>query len=260
MFGFLKRKPKPPPGPTPLPVPSPSALDWAAPSPSETVHVIGDIHGRADLFDALLDKLGTEARTVLVGDYVDRGPDSAGALRRARDLAPAPGGRHEALLGNHEVMLLEFIDDPAGRGTRWLRFGGADTLRSFGVDPPADTSDLDALVEAGDALSEALGPIEPWLRALPTLWRDGTLAVAHAGCTPGHALSDQPRKPLLWGGPGVMDEERDDGIWVAHGHVVVERAYAERGRIAVDTGAAYGRPLTAAIVEPGAPVRFEEAA
>ena len=259
MFGFLKRRAKPGQGPAPLPVPEPSGRDWAPPAPSERVHVIGDVHGRIDLLDALMDRLGTETRTVLVGDYVDRGPDSAAVLTRARDLAPEPGGRHEALLGNHEVMLLEFIDDPAGRGTRWLRFGGEDTLRSFGVEPPA-RADLDAMAEAADALSDAMGPLEGWLRALPTLWTDGTLAVAHAGCTPGRAMDDQPARALLWGGPGVMDEERGDGVWVAHGHVVVERAYAERGRIAVDTGAAYGRPLTAAVIEPGAPVRFEEAA
>ena len=238
---------------------APARHDWPAPAPEGPVCIVGDVHGCAAMLDELLDRLADEAegraRIVLVGDLVDRGPDSAAALRRARGLAPRPGGAHEVLLGNHEEMMLDFLDDPAGKGLRWLRFGGRETMESFGIAAPEEGGDLDEIAEASDALREALGPLEAWVRALPLLWHSGNLAVTHAGADPARPIGSRPRT-LVWGHSDFMEAERADGIWVAHGHTVVEEAYAEAGRIGVDTGAVYGGPLTAAVIEPGRMPRF----
>src|SRR5687768_15675894 len=92
-----------------------AAVAFTAPvAPTEPLAVIGDVHGCDRLLARLLDRLETEApwhRVVLVGDTVDRGEDSAGVLRR---LARQPDV--VTLMGNHETMMLEFVDEPERRG------------------------------------------------------------------------------------------------------------------------------------------------
>ena len=223
------------------------------PEPEVPVCVIGDVHGRYDLLCALLARLDAAAdavppRLILVGDLIDRGPDSARVLALVRRMTEAAPGRIEALMGNHEEMMLAALDDPDGAGLRWLTHGGAETLHSFGIDPLASGPDPGTRVRrALAALRDALPPgTEAWLRARPPLWRDGRLAVCHAGADPGLPIEAQPPRTLIWGHRDFLHRPRRDGLWVAHGHTVVPQPLAAGGRIAVDTGAwATGR-LTAA--------------
>ena len=244
---WLPRALRPTPDPTPLP------------RLTLPVCVVGDIHGRADLLDRMLALIAAEpetatARLIFVGDYIDRGPDSAKVLLRLQEMTTA--GRAVCLMGNHERMLLDVIDRPEEAGQRWLLNGGDATLTSLGAGGRlvGDTEAARMAALAG-RLRAALPPgIEDWLRALPLWWQDQGLAVVHAGADPARAMADQTEDALIWG-HRHFGKPRADGLWIAHGHVVRTEPRAEAGRIAVDTGAWSTGRLTAAWIDAGQ-VRF----
>src|SRR5262245_23515368 len=101
-------------------------------------YVIGDIHGRSDLLDQMVDEIkrdlqkhpAADAVTVTLGDYVDRGSDSRGVLDRLID-NPFPT-KYIPLKGNHEALFEAFLRDPAV-ASQWRRLGGVETLHSYGV-------------------------------------------------------------------------------------------------------------------------------
>jgi serine/threonine protein phosphatase 1 len=226
----------------------------AALAPESAFVAVGDIHGMGDLLDALVAKLDTEAPglpLVFVGDYVDRGPDSAGVLRRLMELNPESKGG-SCLLGNHEAMMLEFLDTPDSAGRLWMANGGAETLRSFGItdpeDHPFETLRDRLRTAAGDALLD-------WLARRPLIWQSGNVAVSHAGGDPKLPVRPDRGHGLLWGHPDLFDTPRKDGLWMVHGHFITEAPVMKAGRIGIDTGAFQTGRLTAAIIEPGY-VRF----
>lgn len=236
----------------------PSATPEIPPLPrlDAPVCIIGDIHGRADLLDRLLAMIPADpaARLIFAGDYVDRGPDSARVLQQLQALTRA--GKAICLMGNHERMLLDAIDRPRAAGQRWLLNGGDATLQSLGGGGRLPGEDEAARMAALAAQLQALLPegVEDWLRQLPLWWRDQGLAVVHAGADPALAIEDQPEATLLWG-HRRFGQPRADGLWIAHGHVIVAEPKAEAGRIALDTGAWSSGHLTAAWIEAGQ-VRF----
>ena len=237
------------------------------PSVSRPVWFVGDLHGRADALDALLARLRPELNAareaggalVFLGDYVDRGPDSAAVLTRLRRMVESDDLETVCLIGNHERMMLDFMDDPVQRGRFWMRNGGARTLESFGLPPVGADGGPRALRGAATALRAALAPgMEEWLRNLPLQWSHGELACVHAGMDPARPATAQDPDVMVWGHPDFAQRRREDALWVAHGHTVVERPAAEEGRIAVDTGAWRTGRLTAGCVRPGdAAVSFE---
>jgi serine/threonine protein phosphatase 1 len=216
------------------------------PQPDPPVCVVGDVHGCAALLERLLEQIATRdrsrpagagcARLILAGDMIDRGPDSAAVLARVQALCAAD--RAVALMGNHERLMLDFLDAPARSGPLWRANGGDATLLSLGVNPHRST-DPDRL--AAD-LRAALPPgTEDWLRALPLTWRPeepgAGLAVSHAGADPARPFEDQDDRALLWGHRDFRRRMRADGLWIVHGHVITREVLAEDGRIGVDTGA-----------------------
>lgn len=196
------------------------------------------------------------AAIVLVGDYVDRGENSAAVLNRV--FALDKGSENVVcLMGNHERMMLDFIDDPVGAGPRWLRHGGMQTLASYGIGGVNDSSDPGTMLEAAGSLAEALGQeLLVWLRALPLDWMSGNVIVTHAALDPDMPPSVQSDRCKLWGHPDFMQKPRRDGIWVAHGHVVVDMPTASQSRISVDTGAVFSGRLTAAVLNPSGEPEF----
>ena len=217
-------------------------------------YVIGDIHGRDDLLARLLNRIADDSpapnpRVVCVGDYVDRGEDSAGVLRRLFALSQDPASHVTCLMGNHEDMMLKFLNDPATHGPRWLRNGGLQTVASFGVRQVSQYMDETALKATRDRLRGAMGEaLESWLRALPVRWENGNITVVHAGADPARALSDQDRSTLLWGHASFLTTPRTDGNWLVFGHTVVAEPYAKLGRVAIDTGAYATGRLTAVCI------------
>lgn len=214
--------------------------------PRRALAVIGDVHGCADLLAEALAYAG-DRLTICVGDYVDRGPDSAAVLQL---LMEQPNIL--CLGGNHEEMLLRFLNDPQGSGAAWLRHGGDCTVRSFGLDPRAAETGAAALSDLRDGLQEAMGPEAiAWLRARPDKAVFGNLAVVHAGADPRVPIDEQDGATLRWGHRRFSRTVRKDGIWVVHGHTVVPEAKVSAGRIAIDTGAYATGRLTLAELSDG---------
>lgn len=236
--------------------------DYLPPQPLQPVAVVGDIHGCSDLLANLLDQLENRSCEVIVtvGDYVDRGEDSAAVLSMLMAKSTATPERFVCLMGNHEKMMLDFLDRPEERGRRWLRNGGLQTLASFGIGGVTETAAEDLLRQTSETLRNALPEgMEDWIRGLPDRWSSGSLWVVHAAADPALPVNAQDKRTLLWGHGAFLTTPRRDGLWVAHGHTIVDMPEMRRSRISVDTGAYHSGRLTAAIIGPSGEVDFVQA-
>jgi serine/threonine protein phosphatase 1 len=190
---------------------------------------------------------------VHVGDLVDRGPDARGVLDFLID-GIASGKDWVVLKGNHDRMFAGFVSDithhdPGLRGDlSWLhpKLGGAATLKSYGVANAADRPVRDVHADA-----QAAVPHEHirFIQALPTFHRTEEALFVHAGIRPGVALVDQTETDLLWIRQGFLDDPRDHGAMVVHGHTAIDRPRHYGNRINIDSGAAYGGPLSAIVID-----------
>lgn len=220
----------------------------------QRIYAVGDVHGCRHLLDRLLARIDSDlserpvarASEVFLGDYVDRGPDSAGVLER---LSQPPRGRDRVcLMGNHEEVMLEALDDDAAMD-RWLRFGGDATVRSYGLDPGVRWDGSAALRTALRAAIPAAHLA--FLRTLVVAHRVGDTLFVHAGIRPGVPLEAQTRQDLLWIREPFLDHDGPLPLRIVHGHTPVESARVHPQRINIDTGAVYGGALTAVALEEG---------
>jgi serine/threonine protein phosphatase 1 len=202
-------------------------------------YAIGDIHGSLHMLRPLLGRCrdhaaGRPMTLVFLGDYIDRGPDSAGVVRAVMALEARMPGGVIALKGNHEAVALEVIDGTSDQDF-WLTQGGEETLQSYGVDS-----------------ARALPPEHvQWMRSRPLWHDDGRRFFVHAGIRPGKPLDAQREHDLIWIREPFLSDPRDHGRLIVHGHTPVGTAAPDlRGnRLNVDTGAVYGGALTAAVFD-----------
>ena len=218
--------------------------------PGQRVYAIGDIHGRADLFSAMIAsiddddnrrgpaRLGTTV--VLLGDLIDRGPDSAAVLSMAR----AWQGRRKVriIAGNHEEMLLRSLDDLEALRAL-LRYGGRETVMSFGMSAEdyerADYETVQAALRAGidDDLRGFIESFEDQIRI-------GDYLFVHAGIAPDVPIEDQTTADTRWIREPFLSSPADHGVVVVHGHTITEGAEIAPNRIGIDTGAYASGNLT----------------
>jgi serine/threonine protein phosphatase 1 len=224
--------------------PKPNPVFDALIAPDQPLFVIGDVHGCAEQLVSLMEKQPSDSQLVFVGDLIDRGPDSAAVLKIVKEAYEAGA---VCIAGNHEEMLLDFLDRPTERGGRWFRFGGLQTLESFKIGGLGERSDEAAMLVGRDQFEATLGPeLIGWLRALPKQWHSGNIHVVHASADPAMPMNTQEGRTLIWGHPDFATTNRSDGQWVVYGHTIHDAPIAENGRIAVDTGAFATGRLTAA--------------
>jgi len=226
---------------------------------------VGDIHGRADLLAELLTLLEARADdeqrpggppvVVFLGDYVDRGPDSPGVIDLLLSGRPA-GYERRYLKGNHEQYMLAFLEAPL-ENRAWVVQGGAETMISYGVQPPAlRGASGDEWRAAAEVLREAVPPAQmDFLMGLERYVVFGDYAFVHAGVDVGRSLEEQTDEDLFWSRERFIASKRPFSHRIVHGHTPVERPYADSRRVAVDTGAYASGTLTAARFE-GAEVSF----
>ncbi|WP_019956585.1 metallophosphoesterase [Yoonia vestfoldensis] len=225
-------------------------FEGGPPLPERPFVAIGDVHGRADLLAPLLDRAASDGLpVVLVGDYIDHGPDSAAVLRLLQDCTARIA--LTCLRGNHEDLLLRFLRRPRKTGRTWLRYGGRATLKSYGIDNLPDDFVPADLARARDALEAALGGTVTWMKSMPYWWHSGNVAVLHAGADPALPLADQVPKAMAWGHPDFGQVTRRDGIWCVHGHSIVPQLTIRNGVVSIDTGAWKTGNLTAVIIGDG---------
>ena len=223
------------------------------PNKNTRLYVIGDIHGRLDLLDQLIeairrdvDEHGNDSLTVTLGDYIDRGPNSRGVIERL--LANPFPGRFVALKGNHEALLESFLDEPT-IGSQWRHLGGLETLHSFGV-PVASLMVARNYDQAAEQLRTALSQEHTsFLASLKTSLIVDQYFLCHAGVRPGIPLERQSEEDLLWIRDEFLNSRIDFGKIVVHGHTPVEEPEVLSNRINIDTGAFATGRLTCVVLE-----------
>jgi serine/threonine protein phosphatase 1 len=220
-------------------------------------YAVGDIHGRLDLLNLLLGEIEADMASrparrnfiIFLGDFVDRGPDSAGVVERLRTYRH-PDARLIFLGGNHEEVLLNILAGQRGVLPSWLKFGGTECAMSYGI----DVQELGRVHE--DAAIEMVRAAVPrehreFLENLADTFRFGDYLFVHAGIRPGVAVDEQSRKDLRWIRDPFLSDAKEHGFVVVHGHTIVERVEERPNRIAIDTGAYHSGVLTALAIEDG---------
>ncbi|URD61695.1 metallophosphoesterase [Sphingomonas sp. KRR8] len=220
-------------------------------------YAVGDIHGRLDLFDGLLAQIaadhiargeGARPLLVLLGDLIDRGPDSRGVLERVL-ARPHPGFQTLTLCGNHEEALLRLLDEAEpGLLDRWLHFGGDACVRSYGEDPVrlSSMAEHDAIVRLRQLIPQSH---QDYLRSLADTFRFGDYLFVHAGIRPGIPLERQQPADLRWIREPFLSDPRDHGMMVVHGHTITDEPDERINRIGIDTGGYRQGVLTALMVD-----------
>ena len=220
-------------------------------APGKLVYAVGDIHGRDDLLGELIERIDDDRRrrhaieTVIVflGDLIDRGPASAKVVERLRNFAPA-GARTVFLTGNHEEVLLRLLDGDDSLVASWLKFGGLQCCASYGLDP-REIARMRSR-EAGDAIRGAVpASHRKFLGGFHDTVRIGDYLFVHAGIRPGVALDAQAQFDLRWIRQPFLDDRRDHGFIVVHGHTISDGVDQAANRIGIDTGAYRSGVLTA---------------
>lgn len=233
----------------------------SAQGPAECcLYAIGDIHGRLDLLDRLLDAIaadpgradGRNVRLVALGDYVDRGPDSMGVIDRLCDLQD-DGSDVVCLRGNHEQMMRDFLKDPIGTAC-WLPNGGIETLKSYGIRAPETHNALAPhhLIALSAALRNALPERHrQFLNTLSDCHEAGDYFFAHAGINPDLSLNEQRPEDLMWIREPFLYSRALYTKVIVHGHTITRTVDLHPNRIGLDTGSFYSGILTGMAFDGG---------
>lgn len=225
--------------------PAPAALP-----PGQRIYAVGDVHGCADRLRQLHQAIAADlaarpapkALLLHIGDFIDRGPDSAGVIELLRHGPPLPGVGMVNLMGNHEDMLLTALAHPlqAERAMHWLDNGGVASLASWGLQP-------------GDGPAVWQRQIPPehldFMRHLALRHPAGGYLFVHAGVRPGVPLDRQSAEDLLWIREPFLSHTGDFGSVVVHGHTPIRQPAVRPNRVGIDTGAVMGGRLTCAVFE-----------
>jgi len=213
--------------------------------PDTITFVIGDVHGCFDKLQKLFEQCHKykkehnvkHARAVFLGDYIDRGPDSAKVLERLiKGDKHSPFDEEVFLRGNHEQMMIDALNAPEDKQTvrQWIRNGGEETIQSFNRSIPAEHKE--------------------WLEALPHSFEDERRFYVHAGVNPDKDIHNQMHEEMLWIRDKFLKHAKKFSKLIIHGHTPVdstgrlnEKPEIKENRINLDTGAVYGGKLTAGV-------------
>lgn len=200
-------------------------------------YTFGDVHGCLEQLKQLVDLCEQDASShkatfIFLGDYIDRGPDSRGVIEFLIDLQKWSSDTIICLRGNHEDLLLAALEGNDAE-LNWLANGADATLDSYrvprAIDLPASHID--------------------WIRSLPLFHDDGSRFFVHAGINPDRSLDRQRSRDLLWIREPFLSSDTDFGRFVVHGHTPIKSGMPDlhTNRLNLDTGAVYGRKLSAAV-------------
>ena len=216
-------------------------------------YVIGDIHGRLDLYEAMIAAIEeddaraprADTRIVLLGDLVDRGPDSAGVIARTR--AWQKTRKVRVLAGNHEEMFLAAFEKPEAL-RHFLKHGGRETVLSYGL------SSKQLATLSLEEIFARLPRIVPasereYIAGFETMIRAGDYLFVHAGIDPERPIDEQKRSDCLWIRERFLNHEGPLEKVVVHGHTIFPKVMDCGNRIGIDTGAFRSGVLTALALE-----------
>ena len=255
------RAPWRPRRPETRPAPRPGRSEERRAGGEPRSYAIGDVHGHRAKLAAAHERIEADrARTgdadapvIHLGDLVDRGPDSAGVISDV--IAGVEAGRPWiTVLGNHDRMFRAFLDAPNEPDMRlreelsWLHpnLGGATTLASYGVDGAGRRPVEEVHAEAVARVPRAH---RDFLAGLPLFVERGPLLLVHAGILPDMPLELQEEDDLVWIRRPFLDHTGPHPWLVVHGHTPIEEPTHFGNRVDLDSAAAFGGPLTAAVFE-----------
>lgn len=209
-------------------------------------YAIGDVHGCSDMLDDMHRLIAADlvarpcADPVLIhlGDYIDRGPDSAGVIARVHNHRLAIPTIN--LMGNHEELFLAAFDGDRGAVDTWMNNGGVPALASWGVPPRTRPRDWPAFIPAEHVTQ---------LRGLALHHLIGSYLFVHAGIRPGVPLAEQSPHDLRWIRKPFLEHDGPLDYVVVHGHTVERAPVVRANRIGIDTGAVLGGQLTCVVLE-----------
>ena len=213
-------------------------------------YAIGDVHGCLRELLSLEEKIvadaaafhGRDKLLILLGDYVDRGPDSARVIEHLLKQPPV-GFRRICLAGNHEICMLRYLDGEQSLDA-WLALGGAETLYSYGLDPSYVAKvygdEADSYIRENIPLAH-----KEFLRRLPVMTWSRRIVFVHAGIRPGIPLNEQTEMDLMNIRAEFFDHTHLLDRWVVHGHTPVDFPRPNGLRIGIDTRAFATGRLTA---------------
>ena len=221
----------------------------------DRLYAIGDVHGCFDLLTHLLQliehdlssRAPKEARLVMLGDYVDRGPQSRDVCELL--FALASEGRAICLRGNHEQVMLDVLDGDESALRFWLEYGGEATLRSWDIPEKIIDEAWYAVEGAGRLISQFREMVNPqlveWLRGLPIYYMHGDYLFVHAGIRPRITLEDQTEQDMLWIRQPFLQSRARHPWKIIHGHSEFDEVQNMSNRVGIDTGAYRTGVLTA---------------
>jgi serine/threonine protein phosphatase 1 len=225
--------------------------------PGTRLYAVGDIHGRVDLLrrmqQLILDDIRGNPRDrhviVYLGDYIDRGADSAEVI----DLllkSPVPDCQSVHLLGNHEDSLLQFLDDPE-IGPTWLYYGGIATLVAYDIDVGEYPwrNEIEMMRLQAELRRHLPVRHRLFLQGLPLSHSEGDYLFVHAGVRPGVPIDRQNREDLLWIRDEFLASPADHGKVIVHGHTITPDPEILPNRIGIDTGAYATGRLTCLVLD-----------
>jgi hypothetical protein len=229
----------------------------AALAPGVRIYAIGDIHGRADLLRAILEKVDIDRTQrpvnrpiiLFIGDYVDRGPSS----REVLDILIKYREMSESIFlkGNHETFISRFLKEPAALN-EWRLCGGLETLLSYGLKPSFNPDERERRKLSEEFAGTIAGDHLAFLNSLQLSFRCGDFLFVHAGIRPGVPLADQAEEDLLWIREDFLGSKAPFGVFVVHGHTPVGAPEMRSNRLNIDTGAFATGRLTCAVIEGSA--------
>lgn len=219
------------------------------------IYAVADIHGRLDLLErmeAIISADIAEHRSsrpliCYLGDYIDRGPQSAQVIDRLS--RPFEDGIPRVFLkGNHEDRMIDFLEEPAKNGPSWIKFGGREALASYGLTVPEELDEA-GWIGLRDSLNGALpAQHHRFLKALRLglIWRD--YLFVHAGLDPDRSPQEQSPHDLMWIREPFLSSDQRWDFKVVHGHVIVDEPVFRSNRIGIDTGAYQSDRLTCLVI------------
>ena len=225
-----------------------TSLAPASLPPETRVYAIGDVHGCLIQLAALHGMVASDLAlrpvqdSVLVhlGDYIDRGPDSAGVVALLSEDRTPPVGRRADLCGNHEAMMCAALAQDARAADAWLVNGGDATLESYGVSASV----------LPEEWAEAIPPTHrQWIASRALTHEEGGYLFVHAGIRPGRKLHRQTDEDLLWVREPFLSSQDRHPLVIVHGHTPSAVPVVRHNRIGIDTGAFMGGQLTCLVLE-----------
>jgi serine/threonine protein phosphatase 1 len=216
------------------------------------LYAIGDVHGRLDLLRDMHDRIARDLirrpcaafRVIHLGDYIDRGPDSAGVIEHLIEFCR--DGDAVCLMGNHDHFMRRFFENPVEVASVWLNNGGEEAVASYGVGPLV----IHSIKQLRKALETAVPAAHrAFLDEMPLSERHGDYLFVHAGIRPGVALKKQKAVDLFTIREPFLSSEADHGVIVVHGHTVCTAPAIRRNRIGIDTKAYATGRLSCLVLE-----------